>query len=40
MLLSSDMIKDDDPLKTRGTIQECPVWRLEDDDVNDVDMKD
>ena len=39
MLLSSDLIKDDDPLITRGTIQECPVFRLEDDDANDVDME-
>ena len=39
MLLSSDLIKDDDSLITRGTVQECPVWRLEDDDRNDVDME-
>ena len=33
------LIKDDDLIITRGTIQECPVWRLEEKDVNVVYME-
>ena len=28
------LIKDDDPLITRGTIQECPVWHLDDKEID------